>query len=106
MTVYSTRFAAVTLSAAEPALYTVPAGYVAVIRDMELTNQTGANVSFAIDLTSPGPLTATIYYDGSFPLASWFQWQGRVVLNAGDVLGASASSYPVGLVVSGFLLND
>lgn len=103
---YSTRFAAVTLSAAAPALYTVPEGYTAVIRDMELTNQTGAPVSFAVDVTVPGPLTATMYYNGAFPAASWVQWTGRVVLNAGDILGASAGAYPVGLVVSGYLLSS
>lgn len=102
---YSTRLVAAVLDAALDDAYTVPAGFVAVIRDMELTNQGGTATAIAIDLEVPGPLTATIYFNADVPAGSWLQWQGRVVMNAGDVLSISASAYPIGAVVSGYLLS-
>jgi hypothetical protein len=101
---YSTQFAA--SSPTGPGgfpLYTVPAGYVAVVRDLEVGSASAVTGFFSIQ---GGPGFAAFNITQSSGDIS-FQWQGRVVLNAGETLefiGNTAAQYSV--IASGFLLQQ
>lgn len=85
--------------------YTVPAGYVAVVRDVEALNSSASTDSLFIAATVPGPLTVTLtkFYDlaGETPA----QWQGRVVLLAGDGLEVYSGVEVFEVMISGYLLS-
>lgn len=102
---YSTRFFAGSYDAGASLVYTVPALYVAVLRDLEVLNlYDGANVA-GLYLDIPGPLQVQV---GNWPLGSFgepFQWQGRVVLNAGDEIQAVVGISSIQMVCSGYLLS-
>jgi hypothetical protein len=98
--VYSTRFIGGLVTAATPLGYTVPGGYVAVVRDVE----------FAID----GAIACVPYFTlaGSFDIFRggisvtdvWNQWRGRAVFNAGETFYLASSANVYGSA-SGYLLS-
>lgn len=105
--VYSTQFIAALLAADASAIYTVPDGFVIVVRDI-------SGVIF------PGPTSGTnIEVDcGEFAIFSaeappsctvTFHWEGRVVMPAGQHLQAfnqfGTGSAEVAIVISGYLLT-
>jgi hypothetical protein len=86
-------------------LYTVPAGYITVVRDIEVLHVSSDSGTFSIYDQGPGSSAATIWFVGVADLA-WAQWKGRAVMNAGDQLIASVSdagTYQA--IVSGYLLS-
>jgi hypothetical protein len=103
---YSTRFFAEAISAEVNPAYTVPSGFVAVLRDLELYNETGDTDTLNCELTIPGPLNVIMYSAAEVPTYQSVQWRGRVVLNAGDVLWFYAGHYPWQVVASGYLLSS
>lgn len=99
--VYSTRFAAVVISGALN-LYTVPAGYIAVVRSVDFL-ATGASPGiFAWGLAAGG-----IYFAGATGLTTdnAYHWEGRQVFNAGDTIKAITATITGQLAVSGYLLT-
>jgi hypothetical protein len=52
----------------------------------------------------PGP-TAVVWAAPPTVAVGWYQWQGRVVLNAGDVLTLFSSQPAAQFIVSGYLLS-
>jgi hypothetical protein len=105
--VYSTKFAERILPlSGEVILYTVPSGFVAVVRDMILIqNGTSFNALVGVSVYTgtgvqvwqqihPDALSSTTYH-----------WQGRKVMNAGDQLKAFANDPAWSIDVSGYLLT-
>lgn len=102
---YSTQFFLGTVDTVGQLLYTVPEGFVAVVRDVEVLHVSSDSGTFSIYDQSPGPAAATFWFVSVDDL-TWAQWRGRAVLNPGDELSASVSdggSYQA--FVSGYLLR-
>jgi hypothetical protein len=83
------------------ALYTVPAGYRVVLRDVELTNH--ASVAQGCDIAAPMPVLARTQSLGSSSSSSAsFTWSPWIVLGPGDQIGADVgNSGGVYMVFSG-----
>lgn len=102
---YSTRFYAGNIATGSPVLYTVPAGYVAVLRDGRFYASVSGDVEFAIEASIPGPLNVIILFNNSFAPGATMSFEGRVVLNAGDSLvGVTTGDYVIA-ILSGYLLS-
>ena len=99
--VYSTRFIAVA-GFTGSAAFAVPAGYVAVVRDIDVTVFTGAGAT--IEAGIGGSAVFWGYTFGVVPILAWQSWRGRIVLNAGEqlVLQSDASA---DMVASCYLLS-
>jgi hypothetical protein len=101
--VYSTRFIALDASAAENAYYTVPDGYVAVIRDVTCYVSPGAGNSCYVGLITP--LAGILNVGGQADAIVTETLQCRVVLNAGDEIQATViADEGCSILVSGYLL--
>lgn len=104
MTTYSTQFAAVTLSANNfTNLYTVPAGDVVVVRDIEVYFGVPTSI-FNFQVGAPGSTTIA-WYIANPASNTWQQWGGRVVVPAGQSLWAYSVASSTQLIVSGYLLT-
>lgn len=98
--VYSTRFLAWAASESPPA-FTVPMGYVAVVRDADIYSGGGALTNWVLSVNLVAHFAA-----GQFTieaLAQTAQWRGRQVLNPGEFLVFAADGSTDGMV-SGYLL--
>jgi hypothetical protein len=102
---YSTQFAAINAAEGTTLAYTVPASYIAVIREIDVYGNVSGDVEFAVEAEVPGPLTVAIYYDGALAPGSFVQWKGRAVLNAGDLLNVVTSAGTPWVLISGYLLS-
>jgi hypothetical protein len=104
---YSTRFIAVRQSISSgDGLYTVPSGYVAVVRDVVLWNNDSGEQSMSIGATVPGPLNVLISQWFNVGSNATVEWQGRQVLNAGDELWAYSAGVDASVMASGYLLSS
>lgn len=99
---YSTRFLAQSAAAPGTYSYTVPAGYVAVLRDVD---------AFANDNVSGNVLYFTInnvaiagWVESALPLQS-FAWRGRQVARAGEIIAVTVLGHLPHFMMSGYLLN-
>jgi hypothetical protein len=102
MSVYSERFFGGELTATDSQIAVVPAGSIWILRDLELLNLGVAGADCSIyAVMSPGG-TATVFRANAVPQYEWRQWEGRVVLNAGDTVHASFTAGPMQLIVSGY----
>ena len=102
---YSSRFAAATVGGSSDVLYTVPAQYVAVIRDVEVWNQGGTSDSLDTFVNVPGPLSLILVRFSDIAAGQTAQWKGRVVMNAGDTFSTYSGGNDWGILVSGYLLS-
>lgn len=97
---YSTRFLA--WSASElPTPYEVPAGYVVVVRDLDVTSGGGSIINWALSINGVAKFAV-----GAFTVESIQQqasWRGRVIVNAGEQLVFESDGSTDG-VVNGYLL--
>lgn len=101
MTVYSTKLISQLCAAGSTLTYTVPAGYVCVVRDISITPE------------ASGLTLARVFAGGNqivFSVTSGVlnvtqSWEGRQVFNAGETIEASATGAGVYFMVSGYLLN-
>ncbi len=100
--VYSTQF----LTWSNPTsgvLYTVPAGYVAVVRDMDVWWD-GETDEGSLIASIHNVCTFMVFY-GAPSVASAFQWRGRVVINPGEKLELFPSVGNWSGVACGYLLS-
>jgi hypothetical protein len=103
---YSTRFfAGNTIAGTVVPAYTVPATYVAVIRDIEVLNSSGSTDTLFIAAVVPGPLTLTLTKFLSLAAETPAQWKGRAVMNAGDELELFSVAEAWEVIISGYLLG-
>lgn len=102
--VYSTQFLAASTNDSQSFDYTVPDGYVAVVRDLQVRLDEQSSGACYVYIT-PSDATILQVTSGSEGGAQK-QWSGGVVLNAGDVLVAlfSTSAF-ASVVASGYLLS-
>ena len=99
--VYSTRFLAWAADESPPA-YTVPDGYVAVVRDLDVWSGGGAMINWQLAVNEIAKFAAGQFTIES--LAQTAQWRGRQVLNAGEFLVFSSDGALDGMI-SGYLLT-
>lgn len=104
---YSTSFYAgeILVTDAYQTLYTVPSGYVAVLRDVELVNLAASDEQAFLAL---GPGSSTVPFAALTLAASggWGQWKGRVVMDVGVTLQLFVETEPTAAVISGYLLSS
>jgi hypothetical protein len=100
--IYSTRFFQISgLTGTHP--YTVPAGFVAVVRDLDAFADPTISGS---DLFFQGVATQTIWWN-NFPVdqRSYGSFRGRQVFNPGETWFVTVDGDPVDVTVSGYLLT-
>lgn len=103
MSVYSTRFiAALGLSPFSGATYTVPSGKVAIVRDIDVSNVSGAASRPFLYYSAAGYVVTYLPIDAP-PSAS--SWRGRQVFEASEVFGVYAQAATINAFVSGYLLD-
>ena len=101
ISLYSTQFAKGSQASGTTSnIYTVPVGFVAVIRDICAGAQNAPANSVAFNITGVAEIwsvdTITQYRTAHF--------EGRVVLNAGEVINCDAIGGTWTYIVSGYLL--
>lgn len=99
--IYSTRFLAFAADGT-PAPYTVPTGFVAVVRDADIWSGGGAMINFQLSINAVAKFWAGQFTVES--IAQVAQWRGRVVVNEGEDLVFAADGVVDG-VVGGYLLT-
>lgn len=102
--VYSTRFLAFLGTGAPAETYTVPAGYVGVLREMTAFLRVGDLVYVTVDVDGVGvPVWQTFGTESS---GSTFNWSSRAVMPPGSILNGSTNSAEASsLYASGYLLT-
>lgn len=102
--VYSTRFVELPLEAPSSTSYTVPDGFVAVVRDINCRFVGGSGGPMVVQVADPNFVIAVL--DGGDPVTGMAQWRGREVLNAGEELQLlNLGTVEGSCSVSGYLLN-
>lgn len=100
--IYSTQFAAGSqASGTTTVVYTVPAGKVAVVRDIVVGAQNAPANSVAINYAG----VAEIWEVGTIAQYSTAHFEGRVVLNAGQTINVDAIAGTWTYIISGYLLD-
>lgn len=101
--IYSTSFAHVSLTpSVNNTLFTCPAGYVAVLRDIDAFCESAGTQTVFFFFTAPGlPFTGLEFASAN----SWAQWRGRQVFGVGQELVASPSAGTIVVKISGYLLS-
>lgn len=100
--VYSHRFLAWAASELPP-VYTVPAGFVVIIRDLDVYSGGGAMINWEFGINGVCKLSA-----GQFTVESVAQvasWRGRQVVNPGEEVFFQSDG-PTDGAVSGYVLPD
>lgn len=101
--VYSTRFIAATMASGLHSAYTVPAGKVAIVRDVDVVSQ-GSTFPTTLGLYAPG-VSAFLFVVTLASSALWAGWRGRQVFTAGEVLDTYDAYGGSSIFVSGYLLD-
>lgn len=102
---YSVQLFGGEFGAGSSTLYTVPANYVAVIRDIRLYGAISADAEIAIEVTVPGPLSVPILFEASFAPGATLQQDGRVVLPAGQTIVGVSTEASIQAIISGYLVS-
>lgn len=100
--VYSTQFLAWSDESTPPP-FTVPTGYVAVMRDLDVTTGGGSIISWEAGLVGGAKIAGGQFTDES--LFQMAQWRGRQVVPAGEQLYFASDGATDG-AMSGYLLAD
>ena len=100
--VYSTRFIA-GFAPSVAGSYTVPAGFVAIVRDIDAWHEAGGSGSDYL-YASVVSLGGAFFYE-TFAASQWISWRGRQVINPGEELVVQGNStVNQSVMVSGYLL--
>lgn len=100
LAVYSTQFFLKTVATGNFSI-PVPAGYVAVLRDADLTWQSSSAGVFSLWINDANIVTIPF---NAGELYKHGQWSGRAVAKSGDLLSAQSDQY-ASYHVSGYLLT-
>lgn len=103
--VYSQQIAVADINATLLPLYTVPAGTVLIVRDIEAYNFGGVADKLYVTTLGAGRPTGFVWVVEGPASGVTSQWQGRLVLKSGDELQAQAVASTWSLMVSGYVLE-
>ena len=100
--VYSTQIAAgiVAAGSSDP-VFTVPSGFVVVLREIAWRCQSSSAATFALAISG----VATPFFQPSTSDYSQPPWSGRMVVIAGQTIEVEANSEAFEYVLSGYLLS-
>lgn len=105
MPIYSKQFATGVLPGIGPTVvYTVPAGYIAVLRSIDTFVNVGGTAPCSFGLNGAPPCIFAIP-PVSIPGGAISLWRGYQVLNSGDALDMNASFPNTSYLISGYLLS-
>lgn len=105
--VYSTRFYIGAAPSSQSTVYTVPAGFTAVIRDLEaFATSAITDPVYLVVQEGSGPVAAVIADVGTLGALQFGHWEGRAVMVAGDELIIAGYGSDLLLCVSGYLLSN
>lgn len=105
MTTYSTQFA-IGSAGAPFTLYTAPSGLVSVLRDFELFIASGANEPQCLVSIDHSGNNYYFYSSGEWEPNGHRQWQGRLVMQAGETISIwPGSAAHVNYIFSGYQLS-
>lgn len=85
-------------------VYTVPAGYVLLLKNVLLENDQATSATGWIRVSSTTPSVTLVVWSGSLVSGTCQNWSGWTALNAGDSVSIGASPAPLTYWVSGALL--
>lgn len=106
MSVYSTRFAAGLHTGGALNVYTVPPAMTVVLRCITAYNAGAAADAFEVSGQLSGSIIVPIFHISSVsPALASEEWEGRVVLNAGEVIAVATGGQQWSYTVSGYLLS-
>lgn len=101
--VYSTRlFYGQIPGVTETTIFTVPNTLIYVVRDIETRAPFTSGQEFRLQIAGTGLALTTVTPAVNAVAA---QWQGRIVLNPGEVITGSSSHNPCTVCISGFALE-
>lgn len=101
--IYSTRFVLIaTAGTGEQGDYTVPVGYVAIVRSIDFFATSAAPVDI-IATIGPTPIGFVRTQFPAYPNS--VSWSGRQVANAGEKIGVYVVSGAGHVTISGYLLS-
>jgi hypothetical protein len=101
VTVYSTRFYGGRPATSPLALYSVPAGYVAVVRSVQMLVTT-SGLTLSVSSSATG---ASIAWALSAAPIQYFNFDVRAVVQAGETINAGGGNGSHQLYISGYLLS-
>jgi len=105
VSLYSTQFFAGTIPTnALTNAFTVPAGELVVLRDMDALIVTASDL-FNVQIGVAGA-TTVVWYVTATATPEWVQWQGRTVVKAGESIWVYSSGSNTQAVLSGYLLTQ
>jgi hypothetical protein len=103
--IYTVRFYAGASPASWSPLYTAPADYTSVLRDILFANGTGASANLQVALQGSGFGTVYLWaIEGVQPLTA-AHIELRQVIEPGEVIEATASQTGCGLFLTGYQLS-
>jgi hypothetical protein len=102
MPVYSQRFIGARTTAGTVYTWNVPAGFVAVVRSIDVFAVASGVTEYYVGLGS----TAAIFSGVSLPLNTTAHYEGHQVLNAGEPLEYFSNGAAVTVIASGYLLSS
>jgi hypothetical protein len=94
--------AAITASYAP--IYTVPAGTITYLKDMDVCNTTSATVSLSVSIVPTAGLASAsnaLFFNLPVPATSTLQWTGTQILTAGSTLQVKGSTTGLTITASG-----
>ena len=107
MTVYTQCLWRGQVSNAYTVVYTVPAGVAVVLRDIELSNLTGAADDFIeIDILGSGGAGSAAVMRLDVKVGTSVQWQGRVAMESGARIQTAASTSGIAGQFTGYVFNS
>lgn len=102
MTVYSTRFIGLAVTAGESAYYTVPEGYVAVVRDISILPTASGLTSAQVAINGVTRFFQVVSATSGVSLHQ----EMRAVLNPGEELVFDCAGANCYVCISGYLLSS
>lgn len=99
-----TQFAISAITASDVAVYTVPAGKVAMLKSYDVCNTTGGALSLYVNIVPSGDSVGTAnahVYSFSITSHDTIPWRGTLVMEAGDALSVKGSGTGMTIIASG-----
>lgn len=104
MAVYSTSFILADIEGGASATFDVPAGFVAIVRDVSSFSLPPGPAELLVSVNGVGCISVNYESAGTGLLLSG-HWEGRLVLPLGATLTASPTGL-AGVAISGYLLTS